>query len=460
MQSARDRAFQKRWNRRRERIEKMNRKRPGRRCHSRPEPAHETPRPESTSEPSPAAVSTPPPSAPTLANTARVIPIQQSAPEPNSDDAMDGALKEAIRRSLEDVMPKEIHEFFEPTEPIIAPSAPTEEEVLTLCVATDMVNDRVTPTRAPESDVVESVAITDEGSLVNSSLVEVDEQGLLDSMVDDNRSVDSEEMMGTDDFNMKRAAVDRETNMSTPERKVANSAQSNSPVTTTDDSFALDAIGNGDIAEAIGATLDSFAGVIDAMLTETDAGYNFTAVLDEVIASSNTQQSEPKVEPETFAAEEAVESGTATTGALIMGSEEATEDPREEVDGWQVVDENQAIANATQMLGSALFNSDLRSSEEVIDSTNSGVLSAASSVPSDLPSVSIAISDVTECSGVSEAQRNRWASHLFMMREMGFNDEAMCIDTLERLQAANIGCGEEDEVSVSQAVGALLSELE
>jgi len=362
-------------------------------------------------------------------------------------------LKEAIRRSLEDVMPKEIQEVFEPTEPIITPSAPTEEEVR-------RVDEDTTATSAPEAEVVDAAAIAEEESRASSSLVEVDEQRLLDSMVEDTMSVDSEEMAGADDS--KPAAVTRETSMSTPERK-PTTEQANTPGTTTDDSFALDAVGNGDIAEAMGATLDIVAGVISEMLTEADAHNSPAEVLDEVIESAVEESELEVVEPETAPEVEdealpAEEAETTTAGALIMGSEEGTEDPKEEVDGWQVVDQNpnesSDIANATQMLGSALFNSDMRSSEN-LESGSSVVLSTASSVPSDLPSVSV----LTEESHVSEAQRNRWASQLYMMREMGFDNEEKCVETLERLQAANIGCGEDEEVSVTQAVEAMLAEL-
>jgi hypothetical protein len=380
-----------------------------------------------------------------------VIPIQSSEPTPSAADDFDGALKEAIRRSLEDVMPKEIQEVFEPTEPIIAPSAPTEEEVR--CVDED-----ATATSAPEAEVVDTAAIAEEESRASSSLVEVDEQRLLDSMVEDTMSVDSEEMAGADDS--KPAAVNRETSMSTPERR-PTTEQCNTPGTTTDDSFALDAVGNGDIAEAMGATLDIVAGVISEMLTEADTHNSPAAILDEVIESAVEESELEVVEAAPEAEDEAVpaeEAEITTAGALIMGSEEGTEDPKEEVDGWQVVDQNpnesSDIANATQMLGSALFNSDIRSSEN-LESGSSVVLSTASSVPSDLPSVSV----LTEESHVSEAQRNRWASQLYMMREMGFDNEEKCVETLERLQAANIGCDEDEEVSVTQAVEAMLAEL-
>jgi len=457
---SRDRAFQKRWNRRRQRIEKMSRKRPGRFGRGRRNP--ELPECPPSTEPTQEAVPTP--SVPTEESTARVIPIQSSAPTPSTQDDFDGALKEAIRRSLEDVMPKEVQELFEPTEPVIAPSAPSEEEVRlvneNMSAVTDVVHDSVTTTSAPEAEVVDAAAIAEEESRTGSSLVEVDEQRLLDSMVEDNLSVDSEEMAGADD--LKPAAVDRETGMSTPERR-ATTEQSNSPGTTTDDSFALDAVGNGDVAEAMGATLDIVAGVISEMLTEADAHNNPAAVVDEIIESAVEESELEVVEPEAAseaqgASVTAEEAEATTAGALIMGSEEGTEDPKEEVDGWQVVDENlnesSDMANATQMLGSALFNSDMRSSETT-ESANSVVLSTASSVPSDLPSVSV----LTEMSHVSDVQRNRWASQLYMMREMGFYDEAKCVETLERLQAANIGCGEDEEVSVTQAVEAMLSDL-
>ncbi|KAL3943317.1 MAG: hypothetical protein SGBAC_002600 [Bacillariaceae sp.] len=454
---SRDRAFQKRWIRRRERIEKMNGRKSRRRLsRSSPEASpEEPPRPEPTSEPSPEVNPAPPPCAPVQESTARVIPIQSSAPATNPADDFDGALKEAIRRSLEDVMPKEVQEFFEPTEPVIAPSAPSEEQILTVCGTTEIVNDSVTPTSVPGAEVVEDVAIAEEESRASSSLDEVDEQRLLDSMVDDTMSVDSEEMMAADDIDMKPAAVDRETSMSTPQRKTTNSEEAKTPGSTTDDSFALDAVGNGDVAEAMGAALDAVAGVISEMLTEADAHSGPTAVLDEVIASS---AEEPNLEVEPEADATAEEGNTISGGTLIMGSEEVTEDPKEEVDGWEVVDNNPNestdIANATQMLGSALFNSDIRSSG-VLDSANSGELSAASSVPSDLTSLSAG----TEVSRVSDEKRNRWASQLYMMREMGFDDEEKCVETLERLQAANIGCGEENDVSVTQAVEAMLSEL-
>jgi len=359
--------------------------------------------------------------------------------------------------------PKQTQETLEPTEPIVAPSAPTEEEVQlvneNMCGVADFVDDSVPS--APEAEVVDAAAITEVQSQASSSLVEVDEQRLLHSMVEDTVSVDSEDMIGDDEpilNDSMPAAVDRETSMSTPGRG-ATAGETSPPGTTTDDSFALDAVGNGDVAEAMGATLDIVAGVISEMLTEADAHNGPTAVIDEVIESAVAGTKLEIVEPEGAPeaqdeADTAEEGNTTTAGALIMDSEEVTEDPKEEVDGWEVVDENpnesSDVANAMQMLGSALFNSDMRSSE-----TMGSALSSASSIPSDLPSVSV----LTEMSHASDAQRNRWASQLSMMREMGFEDEAKCIETLERLQAANIGCGEDEEVSVTQAVEAMLSEV-
>jgi len=492
----RDSAFQKRWNRRRNRMENMKMRfsgRSGRGC-GRPIP-----------EPTPQTTPVPPQTE--QESTTRVIPIQTNAPAAEPSDDFDGALKEAIRRSLEDVMPNEVTELFEPTDPIVLPSAPTEEEFLpapteeevlpsapteeevlpsalteeevlpsapteevlnlSTCGATDLVT--VEDSNANEAEVVESVVIDESESLADS-MVEVDEQRLLESMVqsmEDTMSVDSEKM-ASNDIDMNPAALDRETSMSTPERKVKDIEQANSPGTATDESFAVDAIGNGDIAEAMGLTLDMVAGVISEMLADTDnsppeiVGELVEAALVtelEVVVDEAVEAEVAEGQIEVDCAESIEADDTTGPGALIMDS--APEDPHEEVDDWQVVDDNanevSDIANATQMLGSVLFNSDIRSST-AMEMGNSDAFSAASTVPSDVPSDVPSISTGTEVSYVCDAQRDRWASQLYMLTEMGFDDERKCVETLERLQAANIGCDEKGEISVTQVVEAMFSE--
>jgi hypothetical protein len=111
---------------------------------------------------------------------------------------------------------------------------------------------------------------------------------------------------------------------------------------------------------------------------------------------------------------------------------------------------DEEIARAAEMLGSALFNSDMRSSDENMSTLSN---SDSFSVPSTVPSLA------TQSSKVAPAQRTRWASQLVKLAELGFDDETVCVDVLERLQAANIGVdAEDDDVSVTQAVNAILGQ--
>eukprot|EP00339_Tiarina_fusa_P009040 CAMPEP_0117008176 /NCGR_PEP_ID=MMETSP0472-20121206/7785_1 /TAXON_ID=693140 ORGANISM="Tiarina fusus, Strain LIS" /NCGR_SAMPLE_ID=MMETSP0472 /ASSEMBLY_ACC=CAM_ASM_000603 /LENGTH=819 /DNA_ID=CAMNT_0004710141 /DNA_START=113 /DNA_END=2572 /DNA_ORIENTATION=+ len=195
-----------------------------------------------------------------------------------------------------------------------------------------------------------------------------------------------------------------------------------------DESFASDAVGSGDVAEAMGATLDMVAGVISEMLFEADA------------------HNRPPTDGE-----------AGTPGELIVDSDQTKSESvaREEESDWQLVkpDENEEaspddeIGRAAEMLGSALFNSDMQSSAE-----NVSTLSASDSfsVPSTVPSIS---------SGprVAPAQRAQWSAQLATLNELGF-EEALCIETLERLKAANIGVGSNDEITVTQVVDAIMGQ--
>lgn len=121
---------------------------------------------------------------------------------------------------------------------------------------------------------------------------------------------------------------------------------------------------------------------------------------------------------------------------------------------WHVVSDDlqiggdEELARAAQMIGSALFNSDIRSSQEQMSTLSGSAdgISFASSVPTLVPSIS---------NTVVAAQRERWAMQLEHLHAMGFDDDARCVEILERLTAANIGCGSNDEVSVSEVLNEL-----
>jgi hypothetical protein len=329
-------------------------------------------------------------------------------------------------------------------------------------------------------DVPEFALINLTESPIASAPEAVDEKLLLE-MMEETMSVDSASMVAEDDLDKKLAAVSLKASTAAPERKPAPvelGTRDASPKSVADDSFALDAVGNGDVAEAMGATLDIVAGVISEMLNEADFHNNpkpteetaqvatldivagvISEMLNEADSHNNPKPPEETAQVEDKEPEQEVERETA--GALILTAADKFGDAEEAEDDWEVVNENvdQAtdIANATQMLGSALFNSDIKSSvENVSVLTNSDCFSAATSVPSLVPSIHLG----TDVSNVSPAQRNRWAMQLEKLHELGFDDEKQCVETLDYLHAANIGCDEEDEISVTKVVNAILEQLE
>merc|ERR1712154_190368 len=85
--------------------------------------------------------------------------------------------------------------------------------------------------------------------------------------------------------------------------------------------------------------------------------------------------------------------------------------------------------------------------EAVATLSGSGV-SLASSVPTTVRSISV--------DQVAAPQLNFWAPQLRQLHELGFDDERACVEILERLQAANIGVGSFDEITVQQVVNELL----
>lgn len=165
-----------------------------------------------------------------------------------------------------------------------------------------------------------------------------------------------------------------------------------------DDSFASDAIGSGDVAEAMGKTLDMVAGAISDMLSEYD---------------------DPKPNPIENSKEMDLET---KMGELVVNSNDETEekaDDDEDDADWSVVKsvgtngttESQKIGQAVQMLGSALLSS--------------SSLSMPSSVPTVIGSINSHVS--------SPPQVTRWANELEVLQDLGFDNEEKCIEILERI---------------------------
>jgi hypothetical protein len=265
---------------------------------------------------------------------------------------------------------------------------------------------------------------------------------------------------------------------------------------TLDDSFASDAAGSGDIAAVLGETLDKFAKAIDAVSSEFDR----KPVAEEEEEGDNDDDDEDE-EEEDFVIEAAEKGEVAFVDAdeeeefVIEAAEKEEEDfvdadeeeqgtkiiegPDDDVkddtsrDSWQVVAEDQqieydeAVARAAQMIGSALFNSDLANSAgEQLSTLSHSVASASSSSTSSSSGTSVSsatsvpttVPSLGSTDRVPVAQLERWDMQLQQLHELGFYNDALCVDILERLTAANIGVDSQEEVTVTQVVNQLMKD--
>ena len=200
------------------------------------------------------------------------------------------------------------------------------------------------------------------------------------------------------------------------------SSKENGLDTSKNDSFASDAVGNGDVAEVMGKTLDMVAGVISEMLEESGEIVERSVGIDEHIDDDEVLESE------------------SNEGELIVNSDDdvAKADEGEDDTDWSVVKsigsngttESQKIGRAAEMLGSALFNSDMKSSAEGLGSNSMGSdssFSIPSSVPTDLGTVN--------SRAVVPSQATKWADELKKLNELGFDNEECCIGALERIKS-------------------------
>jgi len=449
----RDRPFQVRWHRRREKIERFQNRRfdrmhrrfgrvpPGR--FARPEvaptelpnescggglqsplPTAGSPTPTNPSgSPCPPQRCTRPHGPPRWVHGMRAMMMNETSDFSSTDRTadFDEALKEAIRRSLRDIAPKEA-ELFEPFIP--APNgAPEPSDETKPPMQTEVAAIHI------EEEAKVSVPLVEAGevSYVEAEEVSFDPEetkAMEDAMETD--SVDSEKLLSEDDKKPPAVLLESEPHGSARNLDVAR-----------DDSFQSEAIGNGEIAEAVGATLDLVAGMISEMLSEADTPSK----------KPTSPRSQLKSPPHYDGAD-------ASPEAVIVEATEEDQAAASEENGWQVVGTDgdddflrgdMEIARATEMLGSALFNSSTKSPDEDDSHGNVSHLSDSFSVPSTLPSLT-----------VGEAQRSRWGVQLSKLQELGFDDEPRIVEILERLQAANIGVGSDEDVSVTQVVNALL----
>jgi hypothetical protein len=216
------------------------------------------------------------------------------------------------------------------------------------------------------------------------------------------------------------------------------------------DCFANDAVGSGDIAAVLGETLDKVAQAIEDFNLELSRETSYSQN-DEDADEEQEQEQNVVVEP----------SGETEHGATIVDGEATTKDDASH-HSWEVVADDEALARAAQVIGSALFNSAISShanenlsmltqSDGANDCPSSESFSSVASVPT-------VVSSIEGSASVPHAQLQRWFVQLDQLHELGFHNDAVMVEILERLEAANIGVDSSDEVSVSQVVEQMMKD--
>ena len=328
----------------------------------------------------------------------------------------DTALKEAIRRSLRDIAPKEAE--------LLGESKPCAPEA-----------SRCSEESAPKADEGKDT----EGSKVDVAMdeqeINVDPESTPDSGLNDEETKAMEDAMETASVDSEKLLLEEDDQK--PAASPINRTKSTHTDTSKDESFHSEAVGSGDVAEAVGATLDLVAGMISDMLSEADGNVEDAAPAEKKQKKDDTTNEE-------------------TAGDLIVEQVPSKFDGAADENEWHVVGDSSEdgsvkddgdIGRAAEMLGSALFNSDMKSSGEHESHGNVSNLSDSFSVPSSVPSIA-----------VGPTQRAHWSVQLSKLQELGFDNEAQCVEILERLQAANIGVESDDDVSVTRVVNAILEQ--
>ena len=200
-----------------------------------------------------------------------------------------------------------------------------------------------------------------------------------------------------------------------------------------EESVSFAAVGSGDGEEAMAGLLDMVADVT----TEMSSGGNGGAVTTEITTS--TGESDRLILDE-------VDSSCSDSWCVVSAEE------RNQNEGPTQQEE---IARATEMLGSVIFNSDLKGSPGDAVSILSGSDSVPSSfsVPSSVPSVPSLLTPVPP----SEAAHHPWDTHLSQLRELGFSNESKNLGILEQL--ADHTSARPEDLSFSQVINEILQEF-
>lgn len=221
--------------------------------------------------------------------------------------------------------------------------------------------------------------------------------------------------------------------------------------TDAEQSFSLDAMGQGDVAQILGDTMDQIANAIRAM-DEEIARETSGSKDDNEDDDNEDDDNENETEAEEVKVDTASEENC-DKGDVIVGGEEHEDEISQ--NSWDVVEDptehDESLARAACVIGSALFNSGMSESRNNSNAHTNSSDGSIGSVPTSVPSLS---SQPT----LPATLVQRWSAQLNQMHELGFFNDALTIDTLERLNAASIGSGEEEEISVTRVVNEMMKD--
>jgi hypothetical protein len=146
-------------------------------------------------------------------------------------------------------------------------------------------------------------------------------------------------------------------------------------------------------------------------------------------------------------------SDNATTGKEGKDSEDDVKSVASSgTNDWQVVDEtgqntDDMVAQAAQLIGSSLFQSDMASDDNGNVQSGDSVTSGLTSIPS-----------LKSKSEISSVLLSRWENELRQLHEFGFFDDHANVDALGYLEAANIGVDSDDPITINAVVDHLLKQ--
>merc|ERR1712038_421497 len=205
--------------------------------------------------------------------------------------------------------------------------------------------------------------------------------------------------------------------------------------------------------EAVEAQDDLSVDASDKMNESTNAN---------VIAIESDQSVSVTTDSESVSTTSSNDKSVESSDKLVESSDKSVES-QSSVDSWQMLGEDERVtsdemvAQAAQLLGSALFQSDVISDltemrgERPMASNKNSVsdVSVEGSVPGDASTI--------VSREISPVVLSRWDTELKELHELGFLDDEKNVNALGHLEAANMGVESDDPVTVNDAVNYLLS---